>query len=170
MITGDPRSRSAVCEHVVKFAMLLLIVAVIISGCSSYAQSTPRQVLEGDDPANYARIFREPVPKDVTVVHSVVVAYSPRLGVVTTDDFEFELLVPRQWIRAATQRFYLEEGGDAIQKELDSRRNDARPWYAPQPLGRYALYRDLSSIGYVHMLVQREQEPDGRQRVFISKH
>jgi hypothetical protein len=150
--------------------MLLLILAATLTGCNSYVQSTPRQVLEGDDAANYARVFREPVPEDVAVVHSVVVAYSPRPGVVTTDDFEFELLVPRQWIEKATARFYLQEIEDDAHRELEARRTDARPWYAPQPLNQYELYRDLSSIGYVHMLVQREQEPDGRQRVFISKH
>jgi hypothetical protein len=32
------------------------------------------------------------------------------------------------------------------------------------------LYRDLSSVGYLHMLVQKEPESDGRRRVFISKH
>jgi hypothetical protein len=61
-------------------------------------------------------------------------------------------------------------GGKFVQKEVGSRREHARPWYAPKPLDQYELYRDLTSVGYVHMLVQKETEPDGRQRVFVSKH
>ena len=147
------------------------MVAAALAGCRSYVESTPSKVLEGDDPANYTRVFREPLPSDVTVVNSAVVTYAVRPGVVTTDDFEFELLVPRPWIQKATKRFYLGKSeGEFIQKELGSRRKNARPWYAPKPLEQYDLYRDASSVGYVHMLVQKEGEVDGRQRVFISKH
>jgi len=91
--------------------------------------------------------------------------------VITTDDFEIELLVPRGWIGEKTKRFYLGKGeSDFIQRELASRRKDARPWYAPKPLDQYDLYRDASSVGYVHMLVQKEAEADGRLRLFMSKH
>jgi hypothetical protein len=67
--------------------------------------------------------------------------------------------------------FYLWKGDSAfIQRELASRREQARSWYAPKALEHYDLYRDATSVGYAHMLVQKEAEPDGRQRVFISKH
>jgi hypothetical protein len=152
-------------------ALSLLILAAAFAGCRSYVESTPAKVLEGSDPANYARVFREPLPSDLTIVNSAVVTYAFRPGVVTTDDFEFELLVPRPWIQKATKRFYLGKSeGEFIQRELGSRRKDARPWYAPKPLDQYDLYRDATSVGYVHMLVQKEGESDGRQRVFISKH
>src|SRR5258708_5070374 len=72
----------------------LVILAVTLVGCRSYVESIPRQYLEGNHPVNYARIFREPTPSNVTVVNSAVVTYSFRPGVVTTDDFEFELIVP----------------------------------------------------------------------------
>jgi len=148
-----------------------LMLAAALTGCRSHVESTPSKALEGDNAANYAQVFREPVPSDVTVLNSVVVIYSLRPGVVTTDDFEFELLAPRQWILKATKRFYLgRSGGEFIQRELGSRRKDARPWYAPKPLEQYDLYRDASSVGYVHMLVQKKEESDGKRRVFISKH
>jgi hypothetical protein len=147
------------------------MLTTVLVGCRSYVESTPSKVLEGDDPKNYARVFREPLPSDVTVVNSAVVTYSFRPGVVTTDDFEFELVATHEWIRKATKRFYLGKGnGEFIQSELGSRRKNARPWYAPKSLDHYDLYRDATSVGYVHMLVQKEGETDGRQRVFISKH
>ncbi|HEX7860449.1 MAG TPA: hypothetical protein VF773_09000 [Verrucomicrobiae bacterium] len=71
-------------------ALTLFILVVVFAGCRSYTASTPSQVDEGDHSANYTRVFHEPVPYDVTVVNSVVVTYSFRPGVVTTDDFEFE--------------------------------------------------------------------------------
>ena len=149
----------------------LLLLVVVLAGCRSYVESTPSKILEGDTPGNYARVLREAVPTNVTIVNSVVVAYSFRPGVVTTDDFEFELFIPREWIPKATKRFYLSKSdGEFIERQLDARRKDARPWYAPKPLEQYDLYRDATSVGYVHMLVQKEGETDGRQRVFISKH
>src|SRR5436309_3608732 len=142
-------------------ALSLLILAAAFAGCRSYVESTPSKILEGNDPANYARIFREPVPSDVTVVNSAVVTYSFRPGVVTTDDFEFELKVSPRWIEKEAKRFYLgKSDGEFIQKELRARREHARPWYAPKPLDQYELYRDATSVGYVHMLVQKEPETD----------
>jgi hypothetical protein len=127
--------------------------------------------VEGDHPANYSRVFHEAIPSDVTVVNSAVVTYSSRPGVVTTDDFEFELLVPPQWLEKTTKRFYLSKSdSEFVQKQLSTRREHARPWYAPKSLDHYDLYRDATSVGYVHLLVQKGTEADGRHRVFISKH
>ena len=162
---------SLTCKHRMYRALSLLILVAAFSGCKSYVESTPSKVLEGDDPANYTRVFREPPSSDVTVVNSVVATYSFRPGVVTTDDFEFELLVPRPWIEKVTKRFHLgKSDGEFIERQIASRRERGRAWYAPKPLDQYDLYRDASSVGYVHMLVQKEGESDGRQRVFISKH
>lgn len=81
------------------------------------------------------------------------------------------MLVPPQWIQQKAKRFYLRKSdGDFIARQLASRRERARPWYAPKQLEKYDLYRDATSVGYVHMLVQKEEEADGKQRVFISKH
>lgn len=156
-----------------RFAFLLAILLTISAGvgCRSYVDSTPSKLLEGDHAANYRRIFSEAIPANVTVVNSAVVTYSFRLGVVATDDFEFELIVPPQWIQRKIRRYFLNRGDDDfIRSELATRRTQARRWYAPGPLEQYDLYRDGTSIGYVHMLVNREAEPDGRRRVFISKH
>jgi hypothetical protein len=152
-------------------ALPLLIIATALVGCQRYVDSTPSTVVEGNNPTNYVQIFDAPVPSDVTVVNSRVVTYSFRPGVVTTDDFEFELLVPSSWIQKATKSFYLRRSdGEFVRTELDSRRARARPWYAPKLFKQYDFYRDATSVGYVHMLVQKEGETDGRHRVFISKH
>ena len=114
-------------------------------------------------------MFRKPVPSDVTIVNSAVITYSFRPGVVTTTDFEFELLVHLPRIEKAIKRFGLWTGdSEFIEKELDHRRKRARPWHAPKPLNAYDLYRDRTSIGYVHMLVQKAGESDGRERVCLS--
>src|SRR5688572_703509 len=145
---------SLTCKHRMYRALSLLILVAAFAGCKSYSESTPAKVLEDDHPANYTRVFREPVPSDVTVVNSVVATYSFRPGVVTTDDFEFELLVPLQWIQKKSKRFHLgKSDGEFIERQITSRRERARAWYAPKPLDQYDLYRDPTSVGYVHMLV-----------------
>lgn len=146
----------------------LLAGVTVLAGCRAYTDSTPRRYLEGDDAADYRRVFREEVPKDVTVVHAVVVAYQWRPGVVTTDDFEFELVVPAAWLAKWKKALYLAQGAFP---DVAARKNQPiRDWYAPKALGEYEAYRDLTSVGYVHMLVDRTVEPDGRYRVFFSKH
>ena len=167
---GKARVVTPCCKHRVYRALSLLMLATGLAGCRSYVESTPSRLLEGDHPANYARVFREPVPSGVTVVNSAVVIYSFRPGVVTTDDFEFELVVPRVGTEGNQTFLFGESEGEFIQKEIVSRQEQARSWYAPKPLDQYDLYRDATSVGYVHMLVQKEGETDGRQRVFISKH
>jgi len=146
----------------------LLALLTALSACSAYVNSTPRSFLEDDHVANYQRVFGEPPPADVEVVNSVLVAYERRPSVVTTDDFEFELLATRAWIDRLIDRYYLKQWND----DGDHARRQARrirPWYAPGPVSGYELYRDLSSIGYLHLLVDREPAGE-RLRVFVSKH
>jgi hypothetical protein len=101
----------------------------------------------------------------------MVVAYSFRPGVVTTDDFEYELIVPPPWIDEQVEKFCLRHQDDEYTAaQLDRRRQRANEWYAPKSRDQYDLYRDCTSRGYVHMLVERTAQPDGRRRVFISKH
>jgi hypothetical protein len=149
----------------------LFCVLLFSGGCQHYADSTPRQYFEGDNEANYQRVFRSPVPQNVTVIHSIVVGYASRPGVVTTDDFEFELLASEDWIKRTCKKWYLrEQTGDFIERELEHRKqHPLRSWYAPRPLDSYDLYRDVTSVGYVHMLVEKSRTSD-RFRVFLSKH
>jgi hypothetical protein len=147
------------------------ILAILGVGCRSYVESTPSQLLENDHAANYVRVFREAVPPNVTIVNSAVITYSFRPGVISTDDFEFELLASEQWLQTKTRRFFLSKGeGAFIRDQLERRRTEARRWYAPGSLDDYELYRDSSSVGYFHMLVDRKIEADGSRRIFISKH
>lgn len=144
---------------------LIACLVVFACGCRSYTPTTPREYLEGDNAANYQRVFREAAPADVTVVNSVVVSYSTRPGVVTTDDFEFELIAsPDQVSRWKN---------DLLPNTVDIQRRQARPirpWYAPKPIEAYRSYRDRTSVGYLHLLEETTPEADGRIRVFLSKH
>lgn len=156
-----------------KLRMLFLLcffssIQLALVGCHNYANSTPSKVLEGDNSANYGRIFRKPLPADVTVLNSAVVVYAWRPGVVTTADFEFELLVAPERIHLYTKEFYLHPSKDG--QEFAARQAvRLRPWYAPKPIAAYELYRDMTSVGYVHMLIDRERSGE-RLHVFISKH
>jgi len=129
-------------------AALGLLLLALATGCRHYAAATPRQTFEGDDVANYCRVFEEEPGKDVTVVDSVVIGYSYRPGVVTSDDWEFKLVVPESWIAAATERFFLRPDylGDTARRA----QNPIREWYRPDPDSSYKAYRDPSSVGYVH--------------------
>ena len=71
-------------------SLILVFCIVMLSGCQRYAQNTPRIIHEGNNASNYQRVFDTSPPSDVTVINSIVISYSWRLGVVTTDDFEFE--------------------------------------------------------------------------------
>ena len=145
--------------------ILIVGVLVLLGGCRSYTESTPREFFEGDHAANYQRIFDSALPADVTVVNSVVVGYSWRPGVVTTDDFEIELIAPPSRVAAWKKDLYPDGFGIAERKA-----HPIRPWYAPKPVDAYRSYRDRTSIGYLHLLEETAPEPDGRVRVFLSKH
>jgi hypothetical protein len=148
-----------------RLKILVLGVLVFLGGCRSYTQSTPSEYFEGDNGANYQRIFKTTVPADVTVVNSVVVGYSMRPGVVTTDDFEIELIAPPDRIKLWKKYLYANTLGVAERKA-----HPIRPWYAPKLFDAYRSYTDRSSVGYVHLLEEIAPEPDGRIRVFLSKH
>lgn len=150
-------------------AMVTLMAALLSGpGCRSYSGSTPSQVHEGDHTANYQRVFRAPVPTEVSVINSVVITYSFRPGVISTADFEFEVLAPDAWIKRTTKD--LIQSDFAIHEAAQRQRAPIRPWYAPHPTEAYDCYRDATSVGYLHVLVQKQAEPDGRRRVFVSKH
>lgn len=150
--------------------LCFLAVALLLSGCRTYTQSTPRDYFEGDHAANYSRIFGGAVPSEVTVLNSVVVGYAWRPGVVTTDDFEFELLAPPATVQAWIKRWGLRTHFSDDPGIARRMQHPIRPWYAPGARGDYEAHRDLSSVGYLHLLIAKTPEPDGRQRVFVSKH
>ena len=154
--------------------LILLLHVALLAGCQSLGEPVPSKLWEGDNAWNYKRVFDEPIPADVSVVHSFVVTYAFRIGVITTDDWEFELIASDKWVEEYVEQRYLRELDDQASefdvREVGSRRNQAKAWYAPGSLDQYDLYRDQSSAAYVHMLVRKTKEGDGRRRVFLSKH
>ena len=87
--------------------LIAIALLAVLAGCQQYANSTPATVLETDDAENYERVFRVAVPRDVDVIHSVVVTYAFRMGVVTTDDWAFEVLAPRGWVERQSAKWRL---------------------------------------------------------------
>lgn len=152
-------------------AVLAAGLMLAFAGCQQYANSTPATVLESDDAANYQRVFREAVPPGVDVVRSVVVTYGFRIGVVTTDDWAFEIVAPPAFVDRQKAKWQLGPAGAAIGAIEARKANPIRPWYAPRPLAAYqALVVQATSVPYVHLLVERRAAPDGRVRLFMSKH
>ncbi len=162
-----------------KFCWILLLFLSSSTGCRAYVNSTPRKILEGDNDANFQRVFGVKLAPDVTVVNSVVSAYESRLGVVTTDDFEFELLVSPEWIENWIEGSAARSSSSGVislaLREGDPKqfawrqKKRARAWYVPKSIESYSLYTDCTSVGYLHVLVDREPVGD-RLRVFVSKH
>jgi hypothetical protein len=146
----------------------LLATLFVICSCGQ------DRIHEGDDLANFERIFDAPPPSGVDVVHSVLQEYRWRLGVVTTDDWEIELIAPRSWIDEQIERMHLAplaERDHVAKLVRDRQAKRFRPWYVPQALESYdGFYLKPTSIPYVHMLVEKEPQVDGRYRVFMSKH
>ena len=131
------------------------------------------RIHEGDHAANFERVFRESPPPGVEVLNSMVAEYRWRLGVVTTDDWEFEIVAPRAWIDEKARKLQLAPARDNpfIANHVGQRKARARAWYAPEPLDAYEVfYLTPTSIPYVHMLIERRAQHDGRYRVYLSKH
>lgn len=170
------KNRKENMNRISKALILIVILSslAMIEGCRSYAESTPMEFLEGNNVENYERVFDFKVPDDVNVINSVVVAYPWRLGVVTTDDWEFEIIAPKLWIDDLITRMHLRKSdGDQVNSDCIQRRKQKpiRAWYAPNSISSYDLYYlYLTSIPYVHLLVEKKALNDGRYRLFISKH
>lgn len=131
------------------------------------------RIHEGDHAANFERVFREPPPPGVEVVNSIVAEYRWRLGTVSTDDWEFEIVAPRAWIDDRARKMHLAPARDNpfIANHVAERKTRARKWYAPEPLDTYEVfYLTPTSIPYVHMLIERRPQRDGRYKVYLSKH
>lgn len=161
-------------KNIRKIVWLFMIWAFMFAaGCHSYIESTPMTVIEGDNLANYHRVFNSEIPKNVEILNSVIIDYSWRPGVITSDDWEFEIIVPQSWIDKQIETMKLCQGQDLISMNDIVRRKSSplRAWYAPKPIESYYLYSlCFTSIPYVHMLVDKEVRSDGRYHIFISKH
>ena len=111
----------------------------------------------------------------VEVVTSVVYEYTSDsvLGP-PTHDWEIEVLAPRAWIDEQVDQFQLagpNESWSWGNGDFPELWGGTRDWYAPLPLESYeGFVLILTSIPYIHMLVQKDAESDGRFRVYVSKH
>ena len=153
------------------YLLALVLLASCIAGCFSGTSTTAPQLIEGDNSANYEREFREQVPADVTLVNSVVGVRPQDYGVKPPDDFEFELIVPEAWIQSRIASLSLaQRNDDHTIEQITARKANALPWYAPDSLDHYDLYIDTTGAEYIHMLVTKEAQPDGRRHLFISGH
>jgi len=152
--------------------MALLALCLFFIGCRSYANSTPREIFEGNNSANYERAFKEQMPEGVAVLNSVVIGYAFRPGVVTTDDWEFEIIASYDWVLRFADKFHLQQGKDGfVQYEIQRRlESPIREWYAVDALDEYELFRDLTSVGYVHMMVSKNKTDGNNHHIYISKH
>lgn len=143
-----------------------LIFALLLASGSGPVQRTVHQ---NEHLGIYRDIFLKEKPDDVEVVHSFLVSYTPRLEVVITADYEIELIAPADWIQEACKKLHLRKVLDTdsyIRKE--ERAND---WYVPKDISSYDLYYlYLTSMPYIHMLVDTEPIQENRHRIFISKH
>jgi len=149
----------------------------VLSCCLFLAGCQLKTTIRDDQPqAAYRSIFDEDVPSGTTVVNSVHATYSGgSIGTNTTADWEIELLTSDAWIAAKAKKMGLRKiaSADSGMRSIiaDRIKNRARAWYVPKDLNEYeCYYLYLTSIPYVHMLVDRTVEPDGRRRVFLSKH
>ena len=144
----------------------LLLTLTLLAGCQSLADDVVQFRHDGDDAANYRRIFDCELPSDMTIANSIVVSYDSD----ASEDFEFEFYAPRPRVRELEERFFLRRW-DQSDVDIQSRLSRAlRAWYEPEPLSEFETYRDITSVGYVHMHVRAQSDPDGRHQVFISKH
>ena len=154
--------------------ILAVCFGIFLAGCRSNVQPVSRHFLEGDDVANYRRIFELPPPDEVDVINSIVIAHDAAPGVMTRDDWAFELIAPTDWIHKTARHMHLaraEEATHALIAINDRKQQPLRPWYAPRPISEYQLYYfTLTRVPYIQMMVDARPEPDGRRKVFISKH
>jgi len=152
--------------------IIIAIFCCFIFSCHGYVESVPRELFEENNNENYERIFKAQPPDEVKIMNSVIVGYAYRPGVVTTDDWEIELIAPITWVSKVSDKFYLHKGdSDFLKSEIKRRfEKPIRPWYTINDIENYELYCDATSVGYVHMLVSKMPIENGKYQVFISKH
>ncbi len=151
---------------------ILAALTLLLCGCQSEEKKNEivwTQTLDGPNAANYAKVFKSPVPPDVVVLRSVVAEGMTRAGQLNVLDYELELLAPRSWVEGRAKPSYAPPGdfmgGDAGARKL----GPLRHWYAPGPLSSYETYVELAYIPRWDLLVQKRPVGGGRWRVFIGK-
>ncbi len=153
-----------------EWMQFLLLGLCVLVGCRGLHHEPSLFVSDGDHAANYRLIFDRELPRDMTIANSIVVSYEPQSSANFPDDFEFEFLAPLTRIRELERIFGLRVcsyDSPCIEERLSSA---LRSWYTPEPRAEFVFYRDITSVGYVHMQVSRKRDADGNRRVFLSKH
>jgi len=155
------------------FYFLLVILTMV--GCGPVTST----IHEGDNASNYRAIFKEDVPSNVEVLNCIFVTYQTnRIAVVTTPDWEIELIAPKTWIDKIAEKRHLapiEKYPHSVEYHLSDIKNRidhrGREWYVPKDISAYDCYfNEYTSIVYVHMLVDKIPMNDNRYHVFLSKH
>lgn len=153
--------------------ILLLLCSTSFLGCGPVSHI----IHEGDNRLNYKSIFHENVPPDVEIANSLYVTYHPsfRPMVITTPDYEMELIVTKQWIKKSAKKLGLRKTETNWEKQAQSFiekrvKERGREWYVPKDISEYESYMSPTSIPYVHMLVDKTPVENNRYRVFLSKH
>lgn len=150
-------------------AIAILVLAAHLVGCRAYVYDKTWKYSEGNHQANYRQVFGQPVPSGVTVVHSAVVTSTRSSGYVETAHFQFELIVSGEWIENEAKRSNLRRRETTYRIV---RRDDAPAWYVPRTADHYDIYLrerqdDPQGLGKARMLVDKDDESDGRRRVFL---
>ena len=156
--------------------VIVLVSLMMVMACGCFSSLVRYEFLEASHEGNYKRIFGDANLDDIKITNSVVIDYKFRpwtMFVVTTDDWEFEIIAPQSWIDERIKKSYLREATlpFLINRARIRKENPIRKWYAPKPFESYKPYYEyMTSIAYVHMLVDKEKINDNLYRVFISKH
>ncbi len=147
-----------------------VLALVLLTGCQGLRHESTRYFFEGDDAANYRLIFDREIPPGMIIANSIVVSYESESSGRFPDDFEFEFLAPEARVRELEELFGLRRWDPECSFVEHRLSSVLRDWYSPDPLSQFDVYRDITSVGYVHMQVRKKPDVDGRYRVFLSKH
>ena len=150
------------------FWVILMIAGLFLDGCVSYEPVFH----EDGDWANYEKIFGTKLPSGIKVLNSCYVTYSGFNTV--TPDWEIELVANKEWIDDKVNKFDLKlctEKNSYVYKSIAKRCQKSKKWYAPKEISNYdCYYLYITSIPYVHMLVEKIPLKNNEFRVFMSKH
>jgi hypothetical protein len=151
--------------------ILALVFAALLCACRTYVNTAPLNNSEGRNAENYRKSFGTGIPSSIEVVNSIGMrnewASSVR-GTIYTYSYIFEMLVPQEWIDRKAKRNYMYKSSAKIGEwQMQERRKKFPVWYAPESLDHYDFYYDNSSFDSIHMVVEKQPQPDGRHRVFV---
>ena len=148
--------------------LFIFMFAAALLGCSSYVGSTPVKGSAGDNVANYRSAFGSEIPPGLDVINSVATRHqyaSSLSGATFNYTYTFELIAPPEWIESKTK--HLQKADGSLGDEINLHRRNAPKWYAPKEPSRYNYYFDFTSASFIHMVAEKNPQPDGRYRVFL---